>query len=132
MSRAIIEIPVISDTLRRIGAPVSVLVRTGDMLYTCGMPPIDFRTGEIVRGDIGTQTRAALNALAFTLEFGGSSLEQVVKATVYIADNALAAEMNRSTVPISTTVSPPEPASRSTPGRHSTSKSNVSHLFCKM
>ncbi|NTZ64166.1 RidA family protein [Agrobacterium tumefaciens] len=94
MSRAIIEIPVISDTLRRIGAPVSVLVRTGDMLYTCGMPPIDFRTGEIVRGDIRTQTRAALNALAFTLEFGGSSLEQVVKATVYIADNALAAEMN--------------------------------------
>ncbi|AYD03908.1 RidA family protein [Neorhizobium sp. NCHU2750] len=94
MKRTIIEVPVISETLARIGAPVSVLVRSGDMLYTCGMPPIDHRTGEIVRGDIATQTRVALDALAFTLEFGGSSLAQVVKATVYIADNNLAGDMN--------------------------------------
>lgn len=94
MNRTIIEVPVISEALARIGAPVSVLVRTGDMLYTCGMPPIDHRTGEIIRGDIATQTRVALDALAFTLEYGGSSLAQVVKATVYIADNALAGEMN--------------------------------------
>src|SRR6218665_1522847 len=94
VNREIIEVPVISEALRNIGAPVSPLVRCGPMLYTCGMPPIDIRTGEIVRGDIAVQTRASLDALAFTLEFGGSSLAQVVKATVYIADNNLAGAMN--------------------------------------
>lgn len=94
MDRVIIEVPVISETLRRIGAPVSALVRTGGMLYSCGMPPIDPRTGEIVRGDIRAQTRASLEALQCALSFGGSSLARVVKATVYLADNALTAEMN--------------------------------------
>lgn len=94
MNREIIEVPVISETLRRIGAPVAALVRAGDMLYTCGMPPIDLKTGEIVRGPIEAQTRAVLDALAHTLNFGGSSLSQVVKATVYIGDNALAPGMN--------------------------------------
>ncbi|UXT85200.1 RidA family protein [Agrobacterium tumefaciens] len=94
MKRQIIEIPVISETLRRLDAPVSPLVRTGNMLYTCGMPPIDLRTGEIVRGDIAQQTRAVLDALAFTLEFGGSSLAQVVKTTVYIADISMSGAMN--------------------------------------
>ncbi len=94
MDRVIIEVPVISETLRRIDAPVSALVRTGGLLYTCGMPPIDHRTGEIVRGDIRVQTRAALDALQFALAFGGSSLARAVKVTVYLADNALTAEMN--------------------------------------
>ncbi|MPL90437.1 2-iminobutanoate/2-iminopropanoate deaminase [Rhodobacter sp. 140A] len=94
MDRTIIDVPVISAGLRRIGAPVSALVRSGGMLYTCGMPPIDLNSGEIVRGDITTQARAALEALAFALDFGGSSLSQTVKATVYLADNAFAAAMN--------------------------------------
>ncbi|MFT3689586.1 RidA family protein [Paenirhodobacter sp.] len=94
MDRIILHIPVISETLHRIGAPVSALVRTGGMLYTCGMPPIDHRTGEIVRGDIRAQTRAALDSLEFALTFGGSSLARAVKVTVYIVDNALTGEMN--------------------------------------
>lgn len=94
MNRTVIEVPVLSDALRRIGAPVSVLVRAGDMLYTCGMPPLDIRTGDIVTGDITVQTRAALTALDFALHYAGSSLAQAVKATVYIADNAMTAEMN--------------------------------------
>lgn len=94
MDRTVIEVPVISETLRRIGAPVSVLVRAGDMLYSCGMPPIDHRTGEIIRGDIATQARTSLDALAFALDFAGSSLARTVKATVYLADNAMTGEMN--------------------------------------
>ncbi|HEY0274968.1 MAG TPA: RidA family protein [Paenirhodobacter sp.] len=94
MQRTIIEVPVISDGLRRLGAPVSALIRCGDMLYTCGMPPIDLRTGEIVRGDITTQARAVMEALAFTLDHGGSSIAQVVKATAYIGSNDMAGAMN--------------------------------------
>ena len=94
MKHDIIEIPVVSEAIRRLGAPTSALTRIGDTLYTCGMPPIDLSTGEIVRGDITTQTRACLDALSFTLAHAGSSLDHVFKSLVFVTDNALAAEMN--------------------------------------
>jgi 2-iminobutanoate/2-iminopropanoate deaminase len=90
-----IEIPVVSDAIRRLGAPTSPLTRVGNVLYTCGMPPIDLKTGDIVKGDIAEQTRACLEALAFTLECAGSSLPRVFKSLVFITDNDLAADMNK-------------------------------------
>lgn len=94
MKRIIIEVPVISDAIRRLGAPTSALVRLGDTLYTCGMPPLDIRTGEIVRGDITVQARACMDALAFTLQHAGSSMNSVAKALVFISDNEMAADLN--------------------------------------
>ena len=94
MEREIIEVPVISAAIRGLGAPTSALVRAGDYLLTCGMPPIDLATGRIVTGDIRTQTRAALEALRVTLEYAGSSLDKVVKATVYVTDPGLMAGVN--------------------------------------
>lgn len=95
MQHQIIEIPVISDAIRRLGAPTSALTRIGNTLYTCGMPPIDLKTGEIVKGDIAAQTRACLEALSFALDFAGSSMPQVFKSLVFITDNTLAADMNQ-------------------------------------
>ena len=66
MKRQVIEVPVISEAIRRLGAPTSALVRAGNLLFTCGMPPVDIRTGDIVRGDIAVQARAALDALEAT------------------------------------------------------------------
>ncbi len=94
MERAIIEVPVISEAIRRLGAPTSAVVRSGDFVATCGMPPIDIETGDIVCGDIQTQTRAALEALRVSLESAGSGLHKVIKATVYVTDAALMAEVN--------------------------------------
>lgn len=94
MRREIIEVPVISEAIRRLGAPTSALARVGDLLFTCGMPPIDVTTGEIVSGDIETQTRAAMEALAVMLRHGGSSLDAVVKATIFVTDPALMAGVN--------------------------------------
>ncbi|MEI5666828.1 RidA family protein [Bosea sp. CCNWLW174] len=94
MRREIIEVPVISEAIRRLGAPTSALARVGDLLFTCGMPPIDVTTGEIVSGDIETQTRAAMEALAVTLRHGGASLDAVVKATIFVTDPALMAGVN--------------------------------------
>ncbi len=76
------------------GAPTTVLTRVDGLLYTCGMPPIDIGTGEIVRGDIATQTRACMEALSFTLRHAGSSLDNVFKSLVFITDNDFAADMN--------------------------------------
>lgn len=94
MQRQVIEVPVISEAIRRLGAPTSALVRAGDLLFTCGMPPVDTRTGDIVTGDIEVQTAAALDALEATLAFAGSSLAQVVKAIVFVTDPELIAGAN--------------------------------------
>ena len=94
MQREIIEVPVISEAIRRLGAPTSALVRAGDLLFTCGMPPIDTVTGDIFSGDIWLQTEAAIDALDVVLRFGGSSLEQVVKAIVFVTDPALMGGVN--------------------------------------
>ncbi len=92
--RHVIEVPVISEAIRRLGAPTSAIVRIGDLLFTCGMPPIDAVSGEIVTGSIEAQTRASLNALKIALEHAGSSLADVVKATVYVTDPAVMGDVN--------------------------------------
>lgn len=94
MRREIIEVPVISEAIRKLGAPTSALARAGDLLFTCGMPPIDLVTGEIVTGDIETQARACLDALEVTLRYAGSSLDDVVKATVFVTDPGQMAGVN--------------------------------------
>ena len=92
--RTIIEVPVISGALRRMGAPVSPLLRAGSMLYTCGMPPIDPESGELERGDISAQARTVMRALEAALKAGGSSLQNIVKATVYLTNNADTEKVN--------------------------------------
>jgi len=92
--REIIEVPVLSGAIRSLGAPTSALVRAGDLLFTCGMPPVDLATGEIIRGSIEVQTRASLAALDALLRHAGSSLADVVKATVYVTDPALMGDVN--------------------------------------
>ena len=94
MRREIIEIPVVSEAIRRLGAPTSALARAGDLLFTCGMPPIDLLTGDIVSGSIEAQTRASLDALDFVLRYAGSSLDAVVKATVFVTDPKLMTGVN--------------------------------------
>ena len=94
MPREIIDVPVISEAILRLGAPTSAAVRFGDLIMTCGMPPIDPISGKIVGGDIRTQTRAVLEALRVTLEHAGSSLDKVIKATIYVTDPDLMAGVN--------------------------------------
>jgi 2-iminobutanoate/2-iminopropanoate deaminase len=92
--REIVEVPVVSEALRRLGAPVAAAVRAGGLVFTCGMPPIDPVTGALVTGSIEDQARAALAALRVTLEQAGASLDGVVKANVYLTDPALMAGFN--------------------------------------
>ena len=107
----VIEVPVISDALRQLGAPVSALARIGGLLLTCGMPPLDIETGSVVEGDIETQTHAVLDALEHTLRHVGSSLDDVVKANVFLTDAASTPAFNaayrrhfRTHFPVRTTV----------------------------
>lgn len=94
-NKVVIEVPVISAAIHKLGAPTSAIVRTDNLLFTCGMPPIDCTTGEIVTGSIEVQTRASLNALKTTLEHAGSSLANVVKVSIYVTDPALMSGVNK-------------------------------------
>jgi len=66
--------------------PYSAAVSTGCLIYTAGQLGIDPATGDLVEGGIRMQTRQALTNLKAVLEAGGSSLENVVKTTVFLQD----------------------------------------------
>ncbi|BCM86734.1 RidA family protein [Methylobacterium indicum] len=86
MKREIIEVPLVSAAIRSLGVPTSALVRCGELLYSCGMPPIDVNTGAFVSGSMEEQTHASLNALRYSLIFAGSDLDHILKTTVYVTD----------------------------------------------
>jgi 2-iminobutanoate/2-iminopropanoate deaminase len=64
--------------------PYSQAVKTDSMVFVSGQLAFDPNTGVLVTDDIQTETRQALNNLKAILEAAGSSLEKVVKATVFI------------------------------------------------
>ncbi len=66
--------------------PYSQAVQVGGMLFVSGQIPIDPASGELVQGGVEAETRQVLNNLKAILEAAGSSLEKVVKATLFIAD----------------------------------------------
>jgi 2-iminobutanoate/2-iminopropanoate deaminase len=73
--------------------PFSEAVRVGDMLYLSGQLGTD-STGQLVSGGIGPETRQALTNIANILQRHGSSMDQVVKCTVMLADIEEWAAMN--------------------------------------
>ena len=66
--------------------PYSQGIRAGGFLFTAGQLGIDAGTGDLVSGDVGEQAEQALTNLAAVLDAGGSSLSDVVKVTVFLAD----------------------------------------------
>ena len=74
--------------------PYSQAIKAGGIVFASGQIPIDPKTGEFVQGGIGEQTERVLKNLAAVLEAAGSSLNQVVKTTVFLADMKDFAAMN--------------------------------------
>lgn len=66
--------------------PYSQAVRTKDLIFVSGQIPIDPATGQLVSGDIRAETRQAMQNLKAILTAAGSSLENIVKTTLYISD----------------------------------------------
>lgn len=66
--------------------PYSQAVVAGDFVFVSGAIPIDMETGDLSTGDIKDQTRICMNNLSTILEAAGSSLEKVVKTTIFLAD----------------------------------------------
>ncbi|HOM67178.1 MAG TPA: RidA family protein [Brevefilum fermentans] len=85
---------VTTDRVPKAIGPYSVGVTTGTLVFTAGQLPIDVATGKIVEGGIQAQTRQALINLQAVIEAAGSSLDQVIKTTVFLQDMGEFALMN--------------------------------------
>jgi 2-iminobutanoate/2-iminopropanoate deaminase len=88
MDRTVVEVPVISDAIRRAGAPLSPVIKANGFVFVSGLPPIDLATGAFAKGDIATQTELSLAAVRRALEAAGSAVEKVCKVTVYASNAA--------------------------------------------
>jgi 2-iminobutanoate/2-iminopropanoate deaminase len=66
--------------------PYSQAIRAGGFVFCSGQIPTDPATGEFVQGGIAEQTEQVLKNLAAVLEAAGSSLDRIVKTTVFLAD----------------------------------------------
>lgn len=74
--------------------PYSQAVVVGDLVYTAGQIALDPETMEVVPGGVAVQTDRVLRNLAAVLEGAGTSLQKVVKTTVFLSDMSLFSEMN--------------------------------------
>ena len=74
--------------------PYSQAIVSDGWVFCSGQIPLDPATGELNTGDVATQTDLCLKNLAQVLEAAGSSLQSVVKTTVFLSDMNTFAEMN--------------------------------------
>lgn len=66
--------------------PYSQGIIDGDTVYVSGQGPVDPETREIVSDEIEAQAHQTLSNIEAVLEAAGSSLDDVVKATVFVTD----------------------------------------------
>ena len=74
--------------------PYSTAVRLNGFIFLSGQIPLDPVTGQLVTGSIEDQTARVLENLKLVLEAAGSTLEDVVKTTVFLKDMNDFARMN--------------------------------------
>ena len=74
--------------------PYSAGVKTNDLIFTAGQLGIIPETGNIIEGGIENETRQALKNIQYILEEAGSSLNLIVKTTVFLRDMAEFSRMN--------------------------------------
>ena len=74
--------------------PYSQAIRVGNIIFTSGQIPIDPATGSFVEGGIKEQTRQSLLNVKAILNEAGTTIDHVIKTTVFMADMNDFAEMN--------------------------------------
>jgi 2-iminobutanoate/2-iminopropanoate deaminase len=76
------------------GAPYNQAIRVGDLVFVAGQLGIVLETGELAGATVEEQTEQIMSNLGAILEAAGSSLEKLVKTTVFLLDLADFAGMN--------------------------------------
>ena len=89
----------VKDVITRSDAPAPNLpfsagIRANGFIFTAGQVGTNPRTGQVLGPDVASQTRQTIANLRAVLEAGGSSLDRLVKTTVFLADVRTFEEMN--------------------------------------
>lgn len=95
MSKEIVEVPVLSEGVRKVEVPLSLVTKANGFVFVSGTPPFELETGQFVKGDIEVQTEACLKALQRCLESAGSSLDKVVMVRIYASNAGFYSVINR-------------------------------------
>jgi 2-iminobutanoate/2-iminopropanoate deaminase len=66
--------------------PLSQAIKAGEWVFASGQLGLDVATGKLAPGGIAAETRQVCENLKAVLEAAGSSLDKVVKVTIYMAD----------------------------------------------
>ena len=83
-----------TDTAPEAIGPYSQAVRANGLVFASGQIALEPDTGEMVQGGIQAETERILENIKAVLSAAGSSLENVVQSTVYLADMADFPAMN--------------------------------------
>ena len=83
-----------TDSAPKAIGPYSQAIKANGLVFASGQIPLDPASMQIVEGGIREQTERVMNNLSAVLQAAGSSLDRVVKTTVFLADLADFAEMN--------------------------------------
>jgi 2-iminobutanoate/2-iminopropanoate deaminase len=104
------EIVVCRNAPKALG-PYSVAIKAGNLVFTAGQTGLDPATNELTPGGIEAETHQVLTNLRNVLEAAGSSMEMVIKTTVFLRDmsdfqrmNSVYAEYFKDGFPARTTV----------------------------
>lgn len=65
--------------------PYSQAIRSGELIFTAGQIGLDPGSGELVEG-VAAQAERALRNLSAILDAAGTSMERVIKTTIFLAD----------------------------------------------
>lgn len=90
MSREIIQ----TDNAPKAIGPYAQAIKANGFVYTAGQIAIRPESGDMVDGGIAAQTRQVFANLAAVLKAAGTSIDQVVKATVFLRHMSDFAAMN--------------------------------------
>ena len=83
-----------TDKAPKARGPYSQAIVDGDLVYLAGQGPVNPETDELELGDIAAQTTRTFRNVKAILEAAGSSLDKVVRCTVYLKDMGDFAAMN--------------------------------------
>ncbi len=74
--------------------PYSQAIRAAGLIFTSGQVALDPVTQQVVAGDVAAQTDRVLKNLAAVLQASGSSMEKVLRSTVFLKNMGDFAAMN--------------------------------------
>ena len=93
-TKRVIQVPALEKAAAGRKPPLSWAVEAGGLVFVSGIPPIDPDRGGFLQGTIEQQTERVMENIKLVLAAAGTSLDKVVKVTIYSVNSANFARIN--------------------------------------